>query len=96
MATEKHSPADNRIELESSERRRIALDASFEIEGLSNLLVNAAQDAAGEDLWMRGVSIRLRSLSQVIMSALGDELDTVEAMRPRVTGLRAEAEAHHG
>jgi len=49
------------------------------------------------DLFIRGLSIRVKELACVVMSALFDDLDPVVEIQARLTGQREEdAEASHG
>lgn len=97
MAAEKHSPAvaAGYPTPESEERREIALDASYEIEALASDILEARQGDSALDASARAVCIRMHQLCGVIMSALGDEVDTLASMRRRLSGL-SEVEVVHG
>lgn len=74
------------------DRSNIALQAAAEIEVLTDLMRVATNDPDTVHLSMRGLSLRVRDLSQVIMSALSDESDTTEAIAYRLLREGAEPE----
>lgn len=63
----------------SKPRQLVALEAAWEIEQLC-ILVRTTLDNGGDigDFASRGISVRIEQLSQIIMQALHDEVDTSE------------------
>lgn len=79
----------------NGERHMLALEASWELECLGDALINAAQGLEAHDLAIRSMSIRVRQLAQVVMSALGDDLMGTAELRAQLTGERTVEETHH-
>lgn len=77
-------------ELRNPARARVALEASWEIDGLVTALIAriAAGIDVGDDLFIRGLSMRIRDLNTATMRALGDEGQDVSDLREMVTGVR--------
>jgi len=96
MATETVNDRPTEIDPVSRERVLLALEAAGELESIGNVLVAHAQNLV-TDLFIRGLSIRVKELACVVMSALFDDLDPVVEIQARLTGQREEdAEASHG
>jgi hypothetical protein len=71
---------------QDSERTHIAIDASCELEGLADVgLSNFSNNP--DQLAVRGLFARIRSLSQSIMSALGDSLHPIDEIHRDVYGV---------
>lgn len=61
----------------SKDRQRIILESAYEIEKLSDLLrVTAAKDEEQLFYAIRGITIRLKQLSGIVMSAIGDDSES--------------------
>lgn len=61
----------------TAEQVEIGLEAAWEIEALTELMLQAVQllpETAEEHLAYRGVALRTRQLSSVLMTLLGDDL----------------------
>ncbi len=73
---------DSRLSL-SGERANIALNATWEIEGLADIaLSNLPKNA--DLLALRGLVARIKTLNSAIMSAIGDDLCTLDDLRDLV------------
>ena len=73
----------------TEERVQLALNAAWEIESIAESLIEAAQKLDASDLLVRGLSVRARSLSTAIMSALDDDAVSIDDIRETVTGVCA-------
>lgn len=73
---------------EQSERGRLALMASWEIESAADALVDHCAGIEAEHLVVRSLSLRVRELSHVIMSALGDKMESLESIEATLLGRR--------
>jgi len=67
----------------------IALEATWEIEGLTNLIVKELEECPEvENLALRGIALRVKRLNSVIMSAIGDSpnatSDDLASLRKRM------------
>ncbi len=84
----------------SSERLEIALHTTWEMESVGEALIAASQGFPSADLVIRSLSIRVRELARIAMSALDDEEESVVEIRARLTGRHSTvgyvAEASHG
>lgn len=88
---EVHAPALVSIPTRSA---RAALDAAWEMEALLELLlrdhgpgsVYASEEAAREALKTRGIAMRMRSLTSVVMSTLGNDSDDPVPLEEMVYG----------
>ena len=62
----------------SEKRNRVCLEAAWELEALSELLTNVAMHGALETstqgYQVRCISYRVKSLAQILMSGLSDEV----------------------
>ncbi len=83
----------DRSTIVDEERRKLALEASWEIESLLDLLIERSQDLPVEDMAIRGLTIRAGALNHVVMSAIDDEHHAVDALRSALTGRRAAEES---
>lgn len=72
--------------LGSEERIRVALEASWKMESIADALIEASQGLDASDLAIRGLSIRVKGLANVAMSALGDDAEPIAEIRKRLTG----------
>lgn len=77
--------------LGSIERRHLSLNASWEIESLIDCIlkeVNSGDLDLGLDAEMklRGLGCRVKEVNSIIMSALGDELESIKGLRCRLYG----------
>ena len=86
MATETVNESPSETNPCSRERVLLALDAAGELESIGNELIAHAQNLAS-DFFIRGLSIRVKELACVVMSALFDDLDPVVEIQARLTGL---------
>lgn len=76
---------DKKTLMIDDERGLIALDASYEIEGLTLLIQKELKDAPEcELLALRGIAIRIKELNSIIMSAIGDELESTQELAHRI------------
>lgn len=55
------------------ERKLLALEATWEIEQLSILIIEISDKLDAETLAFRGLGARIKELNSTIMSAIGDE-----------------------
>ena len=67
-------------------RRRFIQQATHEVESISLLLQRELQEMDAESAALLGLAIRLETLSGVIFSALGDEMETQESIAARLFG----------
>lgn len=74
----------------SKDRSMVAIDAAAELEELCNLMRMATKDCDGVDLAIRGLSLRAKGLSSIIMSALCDAAETTQELTYRLTGEHTE------
>ncbi|WP_143541743.1 hypothetical protein [Rhodoferax fermentans] len=74
-------------------RKMLVLESAWEIENLIGLLL----DKASSDEWdleheqamiLRGLGTRIQDLSRVVMSAMSDEVATIEELQIKVFGTR--------
>lgn len=70
---------------DDSPRVGIALEATWEIEQLTNSLLRIINDDH-EMLDLRGITLRLQAVNSVIMSALSDHFEDTRSLRSRLTG----------
>lgn len=95
MATKKHSGSAADIEF-SEERVDVALQATWEIDGLLELIVRESQSLEAGNLALRGLAIRAKALNSAVMSALGEDDMPDATLRAAVSGQSKDAEASHG
>lgn len=67
----------------------LAMEAAWEIEAMTLHLVSTHNGHA-EKLWQRGIYLRLKELSHVIMGALGDEVDKPSKIEIQLRGPKVE------
>jgi len=67
----------------SGERADIALNATWEIEGLADIALSNIPPGM-ESLALRGIVARIKSLNSAIMSAIGEPDTAVTELRERV------------
>ena len=86
MATENVTHGADLPEL--GERIAIARDASYEVESIALLLRRSADCELGDEFnyLLRGLAIRLVGLSSIVMSSLGDEMESAVELRARLEG----------
>lgn len=78
------------------ERVSLAVEAAWELESISDAIIDTAAKLNVDALSIRGMAIRVRTLACVVMSALDDDLETSSSIRSKLSGKRAEAtEASH-
>ena len=72
-----------------AERLDVACNAAWEIESLASLLLRAAdcRDAL-DDLAVRGVMMRMKTLAGIVMAAVDDEVDPLSDLKYRLLGDR--------
>lgn len=73
----------------SEARVNIAIGAASEIEQLSRLMIRRpgeVDDAYDLALASRGLAMRIIDLSEIIMSAVGDEIHPVDDLDKRLNG----------
>lgn len=82
----------------SEERRRLALEALWEIESIARALCARSDDFEASDLWIRAFAIRLCDLASVGMTALDDHIaGALEAAIHHLKPFERRAEdAEHG
>lgn len=69
----------------TKERQMVALEASWEIEQLCQLLQKGYGDKPDvEHLAARGIASRICNLASVVMSAIDDEADNTESITERL------------
>lgn len=68
----------------SSERQMVCLSAAWELEALANVLPGMVPDHEPSHLIVRGLSDRIKRLSDVLISGLHDDALTVETLERRV------------
>ena len=67
------------------ERGFIALSASGEIEGLSDLLQNQLKAAGDIEIVMfRGIAKRIKDLNSIIMSSISDSVESTDELQARL------------
>ena len=65
-------------------RRKIALQATYEIDCLSQLLEKELKHASDLEIWaLRGLAKRISELSCIVMSAIDDGVEDVESLQAR-------------
>lgn len=72
-----------------AERLAVACEAAWEIDALASLLQHAADssgDAALDGLAIRGLMMRMKSLSGIVMAAVDDAADPLLQLRCGLTG----------
>lgn len=74
-----------------AERKKLALEAVWEIEVLTNLLLEKSASEEWElenepALILRGLGVRIVALSRVVMSALDDPIQKTSHLRKTVFG----------
>ena len=75
----------------SIERQLLVLEAAYEVKKLSNVLrASIGPNDANDHLIVRGLSIRIKELSSVIMSGISDQVETVSSLTERLTHERRE------
>ena len=73
-------------------RGEIALNASYEIESLAQLMINVLNqhyvndDHKIDPVALRGLSMRIKDLNSVIMSATGDSSEDNRSLNSRFSG----------
>ena len=71
----------------SKRRQHVALDASWEIAAISDALRKVVTPKDDQEyLVVRGFSMRLQQLSEVIMAAIGDEAQPTQELVDQVRG----------
>lgn len=73
----------------SAARCRIAIEASYELEQMAEIV--KSQGGEGNYYVVRGLALRLKELSSIIMSALDDRVEPTEEIFLRLTGDAAPA-----
>ena len=94
MADLDHTQAD---ETQRTERDELALEASWQIEALSDMVLTTLSnmDATGVS-GIKSTIIRIRELSSATMSALVDDVSHINDIHRVVHGTPVAAEVHHG
>lgn len=72
------------------ERTKLALEASWEVEALADTLVREMGSEIS-NLALRGMVMRIKELSGIIMSAIDDEVATTEYLGRALRGADAVA-----
>ena len=67
-------------------RRMLALEAAWEIESAAIAMADRSPDLDAGDLVFRSLSLRVRDLSRIIMSALDDEVESVTTLKRKLAG----------
>lgn len=70
----------------SDERKMVCLEAVWELEALAGILPGLIPDHEPFHLTVRGIAGRIRSLSEVVISGLSDELTTLVQLERNVFG----------
>lgn len=84
MSTADLIEADGKVTM-TKERQMVALEASWEIEQLCQLLQKSYGDRPNvEHLAVRGVASRIYDLVCIVMSAIDDEADDAESIAKRL------------
>lgn len=86
------------------DRRMVGLEATWEIDALSNMFSALGDELVANDvdlisvrLQLRGVAARIRSLNCITMSILGEDDDaSTRELAIRVFGVRGAREVQHG
>ena len=74
-------------ENEKSQRQRLALEASWQIEGLTSMVLAGLQEIEDESgPGLKGAVVRIRQLSQIVMGALHDDIEKVEDLHRELHG----------
>lgn len=76
------------LEFLNDQRIEIARDASCEIEGLSQLIINLSNqhdDSCPDDTY-RGIPIRIKNLSCIVLGAIADSADNEVELSARLNG----------
>jgi hypothetical protein len=81
MATDEVTTAAESALIADPERGRVALWAAYELEAVGGVMVKRASELDAEDLDLRALAIRTKVLSEILMSALGDEMVSNAALR---------------
>lgn len=74
----------------SKQRNEVAITAAAEIEELCNLMRMATKDYDVVEHAIRGLSLRAKDLSHIIMGALCDDAEKTQELAYRLTGERVE------
>lgn len=74
-------------QLPEGERVDVALEAAWELEQLARGMLEAMRDCEPAGLRYRPQAVRVLHLSQLLMGALGDELEKLPDLWARLTGL---------
>ena len=75
----------NKTAFSDNERGLIALQASYEIEHMADLVMMAVENSMDTDaLRYRGLAARITALNSVIMSAIGDESEANDELYYRL------------
>lgn len=67
---------ENETPIADGERTLLALEATWEIEVLSKLIMEASENFDTTALIFRGLGSRIKDLNSVVMSAIDDEMCT--------------------
>lgn len=79
------SEQDKKTLMIDDERGLIALDASYEIEGLALLIRKELKDMPEVELLaLSGMVARIKELNSIIMSAIGDDLESTQDLALRI------------
>ena len=70
----------------SEERRLVCLEAAWELEAMANVLPSLVPIYLPCHFVLRGLSDRIRRLSDVVVSGLSDEEDPLEKLERMVFG----------
>jgi hypothetical protein len=71
----------------SPERWVVSVEAALELSQASNALAAMSKDADADICYLlRGMALRMKALSNCILSSLDDELETVEGLAEIVRG----------
>ena len=70
----------------SDERKMVCLQAVWELEALTHILPGLVPDHEPFHLTVRGIAGRIRSLSEVVICGLSDELTTLVQLERNVFG----------
>jgi hypothetical protein len=75
---------DNLALMADEERRSIALNAAYEIDGLSSLIQKELTTSDNAEVsYLRGLAKRILELNSIVMSALDDECESTSALAIR-------------
>jgi hypothetical protein len=83
MATSDNNQDKNTL-MADEKRRNIALNAAYEIDGLSSLIQKELTAADNTEIsYLRGLTKRILELNSIVMSALDDEHESTSALAVR-------------